>query len=91
MVTRWQQKDGVHLDLRGLLPPEPMIEILREIDDGAGGPLIVHMDRDPVFLYQELEDRGWSGQLLPADDKTEMISLDEQAPVILLLRPDATS
>ena len=86
-MKRWREADGVHLDLRGLLPPEPMIEILREIDGGADCPLILHMDRDPVFLYQELEDRGWSGRLLHRDDEAET----GDAAVIMELRQDAAS
>jgi hypothetical protein len=89
MVNRWQQMDGVHMDLRGLMPPEPMINILREIDGGADGPLIVHMDRDPILLYQELEDRGWSARPYPGGEKTAMTTAAEQAPVILELKPDA--
>ena len=84
MIKRWQDADGVHMDLRGLLPPEPMIEILREIDDGADGPLIVLLDRDPIFLYQELEERGWMGLL---DEKSDPAG----TPVTLLLKPDAVS
>jgi len=91
MVNRWRQADGVHLDLRGLMPPEPMIEILREIDGGTDGPLIVHMDRDPVFLYQELEDRGWSAQPDLGGERSEMGAPAEQAAVILLLQRDAAS
>ncbi len=72
----------MHLDLRGLSPPEPMVGVLREIDGGADGPLIVHMDRDPIFLYQELADRGWSASPRQGG---------EQDSVILELTRDAAS
>jgi len=94
VVNRWQQKDGVHLDLRGLFPPQPMVEILREIEGGCAGPLTVHMDRDPVLLYQELEDRGWSAELLSSREPPEppapldVTASAEQAPVILVLKPE---
>ncbi len=88
MVNRWQQEDGVHLDLRGLVPPQPLIEILHEIEGGAAGPLIVYMDRDPVFLYQELEDRGWSAELLTGPAPLDVAASAEQAPVILVLKPE---
>lgn len=62
----WFTPDGLHLDVRGLDPPGPMVAILRLIDSGeAGNAMTVHLDREPIFLYPELEDRGWSHQLLP--------------------------
>jgi hypothetical protein len=62
----WRTSDAVHLDLRGLQPPEPMVTILRMIDSGeAGTVLIAHFDREPIFLYPELDDRGWSHELMP--------------------------
>lgn len=60
MDKRWTDSDGVHLDLRGLEPPGPMVAILGEIDCGATGPVIAYMDREPIFLYPELEERGWT-------------------------------
>lgn len=88
MVIRWQEADGVHLDLRGMFPPEPMIEILREIDCGAGGPIIVYMDRDPILLYPELEDRGWSARPHTSSGPPELTSPANQAPVTLVLLPE---
>ncbi len=77
----------MHLDLRGLSPPEPMIEVLREIDGGIDGPLILHMDREPIYLYQELEDRAWSVRMLHWDNEEET----ENTMVIIELRPDTAS
>ena len=87
MVIRWQQTDGMHLDLRGMYPPEPMIEILREIDCGSRDPIIVHMDRDPILLYPELEERNWSAQPHPGSEATETMPPANQAPVVLVLKP----
>ena len=57
---RWQAADGAHLDVRGMQPPGPMVAILSTIDGGvAGAALTVHLERDPVFLYPELAERGW--------------------------------
>jgi len=51
--------------VRDLEPPEPMIAILRTIDEGAvDTALIAHLDREPVFLYPELDDRGWSHEII---------------------------
>jgi hypothetical protein len=56
----WRTPEAVHIDVRGLEPPEPMVEILRLIDHGEiDGVLIAHLDREPIFLYPELDDRGW--------------------------------
>jgi uncharacterized protein (DUF2249 family) len=62
----WFTPDGLHLDVRGLDPPEPMVAILGLIDGGeAGNAMTVHLDREPIFLYPELEARGWSYEMLP--------------------------
>ncbi len=61
----WQTPEALHVDLRGLEPPEPMVEILRMIDGGEASSVIIgHFDREPIFLYPELEDRGWSHELI---------------------------
>jgi hypothetical protein len=59
--------EAVHLDVRGLEPPQPMVRILRLIDSGdAGDVLIVHLDREPIFLYPEIDDRGWAHEIVAA-------------------------
>ena len=64
----WNDRDGLHLDVRSLECPEPMVEILKLIDGGeAGNVLIVHLDQEPVFLYPELDDRGWTHELIAGD------------------------
>jgi len=63
--------DGLCLDVRGLECPDPLVEILGLIDRGeAGASLVVDLDQEPLFLYPELEARGWSYELLrtPDDD-----------------------
>ena len=57
----WRTADAVHIDLRGLEPPEPMVTVLRTIESGdVDTALVGHFDREPIFLYPELEERGWS-------------------------------
>ncbi|MHB1542705.1 MAG: DUF2249 domain-containing protein [Steroidobacteraceae bacterium] len=47
------------LDNRGLEPPEPMIRILDALEHlGAGQVLEALNERDPVFLYPQLQARG---------------------------------
>lgn len=64
----WQDGDSVHIDVRGLEPPEPMLAILREIERPDGpAALTVHHEREPVFLYPELAERGWRHELVDGD------------------------
>jgi len=61
----WQTPEAAHIDLRGLDPPEPMVTILQMIDAGeVEGVVVAHFDREPIFLYPELDDRGWSHELI---------------------------
>ncbi len=50
----------VELDVRGMEPPEPMVTILQklhEIDNDT--LLLVHHHREPMILYEKLEELGW--------------------------------
>lgn len=59
----WQADDGLHVDTRGLNPPDPMIAILWHLDQpGQTGPVTAHLDRNPVHLFPELAQRGWRWQ-----------------------------
>ncbi len=50
---------STYLDNRGLEPPEPMIRILDALEHlGPGQVLEALNERDPVFLYPELQARG---------------------------------
>jgi uncharacterized protein (DUF2249 family) len=54
----------VHLDVRDLDPPEPMVRILASIEQLAPGQtLSALLGREPVFLFRELTKRGhqWRG------------------------------
>jgi uncharacterized protein DUF2249 len=75
----WQARDGLHIDTRGLEPPDPMIAILWHIEQSdQQGPVTVYLDRDPLPLFIELADRGWSGHYLvrdPGDVRLELRKL----------------
>jgi uncharacterized protein (DUF2249 family) len=48
------------IDVRGLEPPQPMVRILEAIDGlSAGDRLEILHERRPIFLYPQLEDRGF--------------------------------
>jgi hypothetical protein len=66
-MHQWQADDGWHIDVRGLPPPQPFVAIVRLLEQlpvGAG-TVIVHHERDPLLLYPELAERGWSAQRVP--------------------------
>jgi hypothetical protein len=45
-----------------------MVTILQMIDrDEIDGVLIAHFDHEPIFLYPELDDRGWSHEIVPSE------------------------
>jgi hypothetical protein len=59
-AKRWVGPDGIHIDVRGLAPPEPLVailELVQSIRDAT--PVLVHHDRDPLMLYPELAEIGW--------------------------------
>jgi uncharacterized protein (DUF2249 family) len=67
----WIAADGLHLDVRGMTPPDPMVTILKTLEKNPGArTVIVHHDRDPVYLYPELTERGWTARTIaaPADE-----------------------
>jgi len=65
---RWDSAEAVHLDLRGLEPPEPMVAILAVLDTpGEKRPVTIIMSRDPIFLFPELAERGWQHEYLPSE------------------------
>jgi hypothetical protein len=56
------------------------VEVLRTIDDGEVASVTVHLDQEPLLLYAELDDRGWSHDLLPADADGVHLRLTRQHP-----------
>ena len=69
----WRTPESVHIDVRGLEPPEPMVAILRLIDSAEADDIVIaHLDREPIFLYPELDDRGWGYEIVASscDDPT---------------------
>ncbi|HSB42013.1 MAG TPA: DUF2249 domain-containing protein [Methylomirabilota bacterium] len=51
------------LDVRGLEPPQPMVRVLEAIDRlEPGSELEVRHERRPMFLYPQLDERGFVHQ-----------------------------
>lgn len=58
----------MHLDNRGLLPPEPMVKILGATEAMLPGEVMeALLDREPTFLFPQLAQRGhqWQGGFNP--------------------------
>ena len=67
-VRTWQEDGVMHIDVRGLEPPQPMLAVLELIESAdAGDTIIVHHEREPLFLYPELEERNWSHQVIDGE------------------------
>lgn len=67
-MPQWLADDGWHIDVRGLAPPQPLVQILRLVH--ATEPhqaVIVHHDRNPQLLYPELAQIGWQAEPIPGD------------------------
>jgi hypothetical protein len=64
----WRGNDGDHIDVRGLRAPEPMVAILDLLArPETGDVVIVHHEREPVFLYPELAERGWCHEIISGE------------------------
>ncbi|MBN8511235.1 MAG: DUF2249 domain-containing protein [Burkholderiales bacterium] len=59
----WQDDEGWHIDVRGLAPPQPLVQILQLLHGlPRNAVVVVHHDRDPVLLYPELAQIGWTAE-----------------------------
>ena len=79
----WHTANTVHVDVRGLSPPEPMVAILRLLEGGeVESVLVAHLDREPIFLYPELDNRGWSHEIVRSlDENDDGVTLRMKRPV----------
>ena len=65
---RWVAADGIHIDVRGLSPPDPLVAILELVGSiGDATPVIVHHERDPRMLYPELAELGWTAERITGE------------------------
>jgi len=64
----WTEGGSAHIDVRGLVPPEPLLAIVELLErPDTGQTVIVHHERDPVYLYPELAERGWTCENIPGE------------------------
>ena len=79
LANQWCATDGVHIDVRGLPPPEPMVAILTLLENpDTEDPVIVHHDREPVYLYPELVERGWKYEIIVGEPGEVRLLLTRQ-------------
>ena len=72
---------SVHLDVRGLAPPQPMIAILAWCRRApAGESLEVRLARDPVYLYPELAELGFVATRVPGDAGEVRLRIERGTP-----------
>jgi Uncharacterized conserved protein (DUF2249) len=65
----WRAEDGIHIDVRGLDPPQPVVRLFELIDASqVGAAVVTHFSYEPTFLYPELEYRGWDHEIVACDD-----------------------
>lgn len=64
------------LDNRGLEPPEPMARTLKSLDEmKKGEKLAIINDRRPMFLYEELDERGYQHETEAQEDGSFKITI----------------
>ncbi len=73
----WRDARGLHVDTRGLPAPDPMVAILWQVENSdTTGPIFAYMEREPVYLFPELAERGWTWE----------VAVEEPGNVQLIIR-----
>lgn len=77
MTTQQQTAPpAVVLDNRGLEPPQPMMRILETLETlPEGATLLAINEREPLFLYPELAERGYAYETTPHPDGSFHIAI----------------
>ena len=76
----WRDDGILHIDVRGLGPPEPMVAILFHIEKPEEvGPVIVHHFCEPIYFYPELTEMGWSYEIIPGEPEEVRLILRQKA------------
>ncbi|HEX9276381.1 MAG TPA: DUF2249 domain-containing protein [Casimicrobiaceae bacterium] len=76
-ARRWVEADGIHIDVRGLQPPGPLVAILELVESIRDAtPVIVHHERDPQLLYPELAEIGWKAVRLDGEPGEVRLKLE---------------
>jgi uncharacterized protein (DUF2249 family) len=66
----------VQIDVRGLEPPQPMVTILEKLNQiGENTTLLVHHHREPVLLYDKLEELGYEATTNKIEENYYKVSI----------------
>lgn len=66
------------LDNRGLQPPQPMLRTLKALEESrAGDRVVIHNDRVPMFLIEELVRLGYPYQVEAQTDGSARITIEK--------------
>jgi hypothetical protein len=77
----WHEGEVSHIDVRGLEPPAPMLAILELLERAdCGAEVIVHHEREPLYLYPELAERGWRSERIDGEVDEVRLRLSRAAP-----------
>lgn len=67
------------LDNRGLEPPQPMIRTLSQLGQASSGDIVViHNDRVPMFLIEELNTLGYEYSVAEQPDGTAKVTIHKK-------------
>ncbi len=68
----------VQLDNRGLEPPQPMVRTLNALERAKkGDTVIIHNDRVPVFLIEELNNLGYPFDVEEQEDGSAKVKIQK--------------
>jgi uncharacterized protein (DUF2249 family) len=75
-----RREPQVHrLDNRGLEPPQPMVRTLRKLEEvRPGDRVIIHNDRVPVFLLDELKTLGYAWEVEEQADGSAIVTITKR-------------
>ncbi len=66
------------LDNRGMQPPAPMIRTLKKLEQAqAGDTVIIHNDRVPMFLIEELQSLGYGYEIEEQEDGSAKVAIQK--------------
>lgn len=67
------------LDNRGLEPPQPMVRTLAKLDKASpGDQVIIHNDRVPMFLIEELNMLGYPYEIDQQEDGSAIVTITKK-------------
>mgnify|MGYP001201132839 CR=1 FL=1 len=69
----------IELDNRGLTPPQPMVRTLKALEQcRPGDRVVIHNDRVPVFLLEELNALGYPYRVEQLPDGSARVTIEKK-------------